>query len=1173
MEKKIDEQETLLKRKWRKYYRRSRIYVPLIVLLLLTMIVMLPIRGGWLARFIERQVKAKTQVELSIQSAELHLIEGSITLQGLTLKPGSGEKDISVERISLSGTLADLMAGDGRYPRLVEVNYGTPLLIDRTKDGFEFDSALRVLIHTIQESQKKPADSPTGSGRTPEVVLRNIPITFNNQRNHNTITAHVTTIEIQERSNKNAPVDVAVEGLINDPLPEAFDLAVKYLPETGSLDATFQLDGLEQLIPMNPSSKLGPDPLVELNAEGIQLDISVLGLNLDSFQLRADLLVDKLQTRHMVPGGRRWNQSNVALDIRSTLSKVGNPVQEWTASLTTPLLEVAADGRFNPDEKWVGQAAMQIRKTPPILWAIMNEQLAIKGLGLDETTSPTVSLSLTAAGDFTQPRTLDVDAETTLRRLRLNSLTQPYALQVDSLTILGNLEKITISNLSGNFSDRVEFSLAASLQNFMTEEPQFTLERLILNGDPGNSLIELRELIPQLNKVLSLSVPLQVALTGNFPLLQRPEGWRVNWFSDKTEFDGSLKWDASQLKITETNQPISFEPGQFRFTENTATLTTLQARVGEVDLAANVNINSQSGRWITDAVYTTRLTVSGTIRSILDLVQEQTTLPFAVTDYTGELATTVDVKGSIATLLNPDYTLSATLRKFTGRIPLPYSELNIKEGELDLNVTRDRISITQLRGIANDSLHLGKASIDVTREIATIEFELMAPLEEIAHLLAHETMDMFMKGNMSSTLKASLKPVLPLPEGDSVLESWAAGFKTAPKPLLSLAPDAPFALEVAGQVTPLPVISVFHRDMPHPIENIRGGVTVDHRGFEFKDVVADLGNTHDARLNGRVNLGHYGGGVVIKMDVKANKLDFNEWFSGWGRRDYARREFVEPSYDVEQNRPEKLITELDIDLHLRETALLSVRGQDLDAHVRYEAYRKQDNKLFATLKDAVVYGGRLEGDAEFVLPKSRERLTSFKTTLIPQEVEMRNYLMDLLKGENYPRGKVTGRAYLAGEIGDYNTWEGEAEFRATKSRFIGEQSFVLLNNFLNLADKEKEADTIISGNCVARNQVISFPAIRVESSEIRMLTSGTVGFNGMTDFLVTVDLYRNQLGNIPLISELNTFLNRLRNSLVSFRVSGKIGHQKVEPVPLPIQNIDFFAEGRRLINTNRSKSN
>ncbi|MGF1573850.1 MAG: AsmA-like C-terminal region-containing protein [Sumerlaeia bacterium] len=1170
METKEAEQESLIKRKWRKYYRRSRIYVPLIVLLLASMVVLLPIRGAWLARLVERQVKEKAGVALRVQSAEVHLLEGSVTLSGLSLEPGSGENPITLERIALRGTLADMLAGDGRYPQQVEVDYGTTIQAERTESGLQLDSALRVLIHTIQQNtvQKQTTEeTPPTEGRTPQVTLRNIPLRLNDRLTNKTHNGHISTIYLDARSSQNAPVDISVEGIVNDPLPEKFTATIAYLPETGSLNAQIGLDGFEQKFPAKSKT-----PFLEIITEQLQLEVSVLGLNQENPQLRADLEIGKLQARHLVSGGRRWNQRGVSLGIYSTLSKSGNPVEEWSAVLSSPVLEVSADGTFNPQEDWQGRANMQIRKTPPVLWSILNEQLSPRGLALDETTSPTLTLYVNAAGDFKTPKNLEVNSEVNLRQMRFYSQTEPYDLTVDSLQMKGDQNIISISRFSGNISNRMDYFIRASIKDYLQEQPTAQIDQLLINGDPGDSLIELRKYIPNFREVLSLSVPLLITSTGNFPLIKRDEQWTVDWFRPETSVEGSIKWDASEVRISQVAQPIKLQPGLFQFTETSASLSSVQASLGEVNLAGDVEINSPSGRWITDASYNTNFNVSGTLRSIFELVQEQTELPFPVTDYSGELKTNLQVTGSIATLFYPDYTLKAVLRKFTGRIPLQYSEVNITEGELDLTATRDQITIPQMRGIINGKGELNSVSFDLTREAATLAFNLNTPLEVLENILAEETMDIYMAGVIQTSTTASFTPTVTLPRADSVIESWIQGIKQAPKPLISLTEQAPFELNIDGKIIPTPTISVFQRDMPHPVQNIRGGITLDQRGFVFDQVVADLGNSKDAQLNGRVNLGHYGGGVQILMDVQANKLDFNDWFTGWGSRDYAKRTFVEPAFNIDQTRPEKMITEVEVNLNVRETALLSVQGTELDAFVRFEAWRKQPNKLFANLRDARVYGGRLGGDAEFTLPRERTKNPAFKANLQPQEVEMQEYLIDLIGGKDYPKGKVTGNVTLAGEIGDYNTWVGEADFRATKSRFIGEQSFVLLTNFLNLGDRERQADTVISGSCSAKDQIITFPSIKVESSEIRMLASGTVGFNGMTDFLLTVDLYRNQLGGIPIINELNTFLNRLRNSLISFRVSGKIGEQKVDPVPLPIQNIDFFAEGRRIVGGRSSSS-
>ncbi len=1163
------EQESLIKRKWRRYYRRARVYVPLSLVVLLAMVVLLPIRGAWLAGLVEKEAAKALGIGVGIHAAEVHLWEGRVSLEGITLEPGQGESSIRVERLNLEGTFADLIAGDGRFPRRVAVQYGTPIKVEQTAEGeVMLDSALRVLIHTISQNLAKaePKEDSTGRG-TPEVVVQNVPFEMTTPGNAEPLSIRVNRLTLDPRANELEPFDLRMEGLYSTPLPEKFTLVASFLPEPGTATVSLNLGTLEKEFVL-PGRNI---PLI-LSTNGVQWDVSVSGLNEENQLLKSSLLLERVTARHTVAGGRSWTRPELRLSVRSTLARQGNPVRGWSAFVESEGVDFGAEGEFLADAPWTGEALVQLRKAPPVIWNLLNDELVTQGYSVDTETSPSLTMRVVAKGDFTKPEELELTGEAEMRRLRVASLTTPYDLTVDVLDARFNTESLRVERLLGDFSNRVQFEVKATLDDFRTQDPVLDLEQLYLKGDPGNSLIEIRELSSHLRKILDLSLPLQLNLRARVPLLMQEGRPLVKWLDPGLQFAGLLRWDSSTLRITETTQPIRIDPGQFEFTETTAVISALQGRVEDLLVTANVNVESPSGRWITDSTWIADVRCQGELQRLISLIQEQMALPFYVQKFTGTIDAALNVRGDILNLRQPDFLLKTTLSNLAGAVPIPYSELRIANGELQLEFTRDRLSIPLLRGTLNEQTQLQRLSLELTPEALTLQKQLQTPAEFLAVVLAEDLMDIALEGNMSSQLSATFKPNSTLPEGDTVLQRWVAGIQHAPQPLLSLQPGAPFELEVQGSVTPQPEVGIWHRDMPYPVRRLRGGIRLDREGFIFENVRLDLGETKDALVNGRLNIGHYGGGVKILLDLQGDAVDFNQWFIGWGEQPWAQRPFVEPTLPGPDVRPEKLITEIVVNTKLKNAKVLSVRGTEMDAVIRYNAWRFQDNQLFVSLKDAQLYGGRAEGEAEFTFPRAyKNQLTRFSGFLRPQEVEMRDYLVDLLGGADYPRGKVSGRATLSGEIGDYDTWKGEAEFRATKSRFIGEQAFVLLTNFLNLGDREKQADSTITGTCTADNQIITFPEIKVESSEIRMLSTGTVGFNGMTDFLITVDLYRNQLSGIPLLNELNIFLNRLRNSLVSFRVNGKIGYQKVEPVPLPIQNLDFFAEGRRLI-TPRSRT-
>src|SRR5690606_14309352 len=106
--------------------------------------------------------------------------------------------------------------------------------------------------------------------------------------------------------------------------------------------------------------------------------------------------------------------------------------------------------------------------------------------------------------------------------------------------------------------------------------------------------------------------------------------------------------------------------------------------------------------------------------------------------------------------------------------------------------------------------------------------------------------------------------------------------------------DSPIRLRIKGQIYPGENATLFQRDFPHPITNIRGDLSADESGFYISRARATFGASENVTVSGYVKLAHGNEPLTIVFDAQAPELNINDWMEGWGTQPWAERPFVRP---------------------------------------------------------------------------------------------------------------------------------------------------------------------------------------------------------------------------------------------------------------------------------------
>ncbi len=1150
------------RRTWRQLYRRSRLYLPLVVLLLLAMALYLPLSPPWLTGAVEKAVREKTGLAVDIDRVRVRLCTAQVDVFGIELESAEGGLPFRIEEVRLSGTMAEMLAGDGRWPAEIEVSSPSPLHVDRSPEGALVPSGpLRTIIDTF--SNRKPEGRAGGdsaspiAGSTPGIVVRNIVVSGDpNIETVPPLRLDLQQIEIPARAGPGEPLQVMYRGVVTAGGSERVSGEGVWVPGSKRVELRARADGIGHHFQL---PQVGG---IDVTAEGLAVQASGTLRDDGEYELIVRGDADRFGLEETRLNGERWIDEKLHLRARADLNPQTLRARNVSARLESEQIDVRLSGDAELANDYEADLRLEVAQVPAIAFAVLRRSARGEGFDVDDTTSPTLTLDVSARGPLAKTGELRLDGGIEARRWRVSSPDMPATLDVRHLK--GRIENnvLHLPVLDIGFGD---IDIAGSIEGRLpirgaNEEP-FAFQ---FGGDaPADEVLRvLRGFDVSTGPVLELGTGMTFSVEGSVPVEQTPEGVRVLATNPDAAWSANVAWTEGTARIENLAEPVSFTAGRVSASAREARATGLRLAWSDVTADLEARFSLDEGTLLADMpAADLHASVQGPVPSMMRLASHAVHLPFPADKFGGQARLDIRSQARLDEIAKGGWEATLELEDAGGAIEIPYSELRISNLSARIDATPARLDVSRFSArVQEDAVVEGRASFAENGLVANVE--LSSPVRIVEEILPKELNQFVADGTGSATAEVRIFPRGEIPPGADVYSRFAAYLAGREGALLGVRNDAPLQLAIDGRIRPGEVAVFYHRDFPHPITNIRGDITADETGFQFNGTRASFGESDDVEVTGYATLGHVGL-ARVEFDVTAPDLNINDWLHGWGTRPWAEKPFVRPPRARPPGEVRQLV-EIEGKVRLRRTQFLTVPAQNMDADLRFESWRGRHGSLDVTLHEADVYEGRVRGSASVHFPSGEDRLTSFTTQLDATGVQLQPFMTDLRGSPSDFDGRFNGTAKFGGEIGDYSTWTGEGAFRVRESGFIGKQAFRRLTLALNLGNRDDFSPTEITGTASMKENVISFPDMAVESRDIQMLSPGTVNvMTGRIEFDLVVNVLDSALEPIPFLSGINRVLNELKNRIVRFRVHGTVSKPEISTQTLNMDRESFFGAGRR----------
>ncbi|MBI5153847.1 hypothetical protein HZA57_01300 [Candidatus Poribacteria bacterium] len=1146
------------RRGWKRLYRRSRIYLPVVILLGLLMVLFLPLSPGWLSRLVERRLREATGLPLSIEGVRVQIARAAADVHGLVLAPsGFEETPFRIEEIRLSGQMGDLLAGDGGWPADILVLTPSELRVRQTPEGMEPVGELAALIRAIKLAPRKAkGKSATAgglpgalAGPTPSLSVRNVRVVAEpHDPSLPPLVLAIRRATISGRAGKGEPLQVAFSGLGILGTAEELEGSVTILEDGGRAQLQGRLGGIEA-----PFSIPGLGDF-DVSARDIRYVLSAAREKEEEILLTADIEAGHFELGEKRVGGERWQEEKLTVRARGALDPDSWKLSKAEAGLKGREVDVRVQGGVALTGALEGDVRAQVLELPASALSLGQRLARGEGFDVDRLTSSTLRADWMARGSFIRPEELDFDGSIELRGWSLMHERLPEPVLLHELRCEVTPREFDVPELrlsSAGFDAEIALTCPLPPDDATTTTGRLSLA---IEGEPERALEALKRFGVLPRAINDLTAPLALDLRGEFVITREGSSFQGRGLDPGVPFSGTVSWGKGDLALADLPRPVRLESGTIAFSESSAELRHFRANYGELSLDLDGKLATDESGWQGAPSFTIHVMAGGPIPAMVELAGARAPVPSIVEQLHGEARTDIRAWGSLNQPGGIQYEAGVTLRDVETAIRLPYSEIHAGNVNAALTMTRDALTVNRLSMRLEDAATVN-ASASCTSDTIVVKFEADSPLWVAERVSPRDLEELAVDGSAKAEGTISLKPREPLDPAPNVVVAWARALGGPDRRKIGVLEDSPLRLKLDARLKPGPGASLFHRDFPHPITDIRGDVTADETGFYLRNVLSTWGEAKDVKVNGYVRLGHLGP-LTITFDAEAPELNLNDWLDDWGEAEWAERPFIAPR--PPRPGPEQLVL-IEGAVHLGKSRFLSVRGQNVAGTLRYEAWRGAENTLDVQGLQAEVYGGRIQGNARIAFPKDGH-LSRLTARAKAQDVQMQGFLTDLRERPEDFVGKFSGDASITGELGDYATWVGDGNFVVRDSKFIGEQAFRRLSAALNLGRQQQESPTTISGAALIRDLQVRFPDMRVESNAIRMIADGMVDFSGNLDFLVTVNILSPRVETLPLLGLATEMLDRLTNFLVTMKLAGTIQEPEVQTVPLSLDSAGFFGK-------------
>lgn len=1168
------------RRLWRIVFRRARVYLPIIVALLLAMIVWLPLSPPWMARRIESELSKRTGLPITIDSARLRLASGEVILRGIAVPArDAGEQPFAIREIKMTGPLSELLAGDGGWPSNVEI-VSLPLLEFDARNGqLQELGALRTLRRALSERPRAAAASRTAGAasrdddattsstlfdgllvRTPRVLVRNVVVGVKTPRAvaGDEVSIVLRSLEIPARPDPADAVTLNVQGTAFAGLAEAFSGIVVVDPIDHHLDASLEVGGIKRDFTVQGFGE------VHAGLRGIHIEARAQRDADGNWPIDIESSAAEFELSESRVGGETWVEKDLSFAAIATLGARGTWAHDVRMGVTASQLDVRLSGDVEIDDgRLPGHAFLDIRQIPAPMLALAQRAARSNGVDVVANSGATLRMDLRAGGDFAQIESIDPVGSLEMTGWQVVGPRMPYPVTIDTMRATITPQALAIQRLDVAMQG-LRGGGSAFVPLLTDDDAPATATIALEVRGPASAMGEVaRSLEVMPREIESIDAPITVAVAGSALM----EPWPGVAFLPRMGaappvVTARVGWGEGSAALRDVAGVITFAPGAFDYAGGVATLSHLNARLGELQLNADATlsgIDPAAESILGGAMLDGTLIAQGPVQQALALVAGRVTLPIARDDVSGNVRVQVSTQTPLKAMATSSYQARVSLDDGRLVVRLPENSFLVDELSLDLALDNDLVTINRLNARVAEQAQL-RASGEVTRERIAIDFDVAGSIAVAAAVSPRDVSEMVLDGQAHGKGWARVLVKKPLPTTGHVVGDWARAFAQPDVYRVSALDDADLRVDLDAQLYPGENVTVFHRDLPWPITNIRGDVRADETGFQIHDVRASLGNAHDVHItNGRVKLGHMGLPIELEFAADVPDIDTNEWFEGWGQRPWAERPFV-------TTRPSRwklpdgglMMTTIRADLNLASTKFLSVRGTDAKVHFEYDVWRGRHNDLRVQVPRAGVYGGRVHDlNAALTFPKDHGAPT-IDAIGYGDGIQMRDFLTDLRQRPDPFVGLFTGHATLKGILTDKSTWTGEGVYTVKDSHFLGEQALVALSTAMSLGRDASSSPTRWDGTASWRDRRVYFPDMTIENSRIRLRAKGDIDFAGALDFIVTVQLLSNRLEGIWLLGQMAPIIDGITDFLVTMRLRGTIQQPEVMTMPLNLDQAIFF---------------
>jgi len=1152
------------RRGWRQLYRRSRLYVPLAVVLLLAMAVYLPLSPPWLANSVRDKARAATGLPISVDRVRVRLWTAEVELFGLRLEAKPGGVPFELGEVRLSGTMPELLAGDGGWPDRIVVSNPSVVALRETEEGIVPEGALATLLDAIASLPKGNGGSSGGGAAkvlaraTPEIHVRNVSF-YGDALSTELPDTHITlySVDIPARAGAGEPANAAIRGLVTAGGSEEVSVHATWQPSARRLTVKTTATGIGHTFPIKgfggiaiASENLDGEFVAQEREDG-RVEVRVSG-DFGRFSLEETRL-----------GGERWIDEDLRLRLNGYYDPVGKRLDEVVFRLESPQIDVGAAGNAALAADRNCDVRLEVARVPPIAFALLRREAAAEGIDVDDATSSTIALDLRAKGSLADLRHLAIDGGIDVADWRLTSAAWPGPLHVRRLK--GRVENSVISITEGDVSF-AGVEARATLHGPLPRpgvEAQPMTATVDARGDASAVFAVAQTFATVPNEWLGIEAPMRVEGTATLPVGYGDAGVFVDALAEGADWNVAATWEAGSVVLRDLPEPVRIEAGGATATKTEATLSNLRASCAGLRLDVSGKATAEGASLLAGMPRASiDVAAEGPIPVGMSLAARFVPMPLAHDQFSGTVRVSASAEGVVGAWDDLLWAGRVEFVDVAGGFPVPYSHADFDQLNALVSLERDRVAIDRLSArVENDARVEATAELTQTGLVATAKVE--SSMKTVEHILPKDLNDFVSDGRGAgdAVVKMTLKD--PLPPGPDLVRRYVATFSKPGALQIGIDENAPVRLDIDARIKPGEGASFYHRDFPHPITEIRGDVRADETGFQFHDVMSTWGTAKDVKVNGWVTLGHTGV-PRIEFDLEAPEIDLNDWIEGWGDAPYAEEPFVRPP----RPRPAGYhYVTIDGRIRLARTRFLTVRAQDVDGTIKFDSWSGREGELDARLDGSSVYGGRIVGTGHVWFPQEKGKLGRFETDLSIADVQLLDFMGDLLKRPAETSGLVTGTARFGGRIGDYSTWKGEGAYRVRDSNFIGGAAFRGLATALNMGNRANLSPTEINGTATMLDNVIEFPDMVVESDDIQMLAPGRVQvITGAIDFRLSVNLLEGALQRVPFLGTVNRVLNEFKNRFVAFHVTGTVGAPKVEADAFAPDRDTFFNTGRKALN-------